>query len=206
MIALLERRGIHDPCVLAAMASVPRELFVASRDLDRAYADHALEIGCAQTISQPYVVAEMIEALELEPDDRVLEIGTGTGYTAAVLSQLAAHVYSIERLTQLAHDARERLGALGYEWIDIHCSDGTLGWREHAPFEAIVVHAAGPQLPRALIEQLALGGRLVMPIATGATQRLVKATKTSATTLAIEDLGEVTFVPLIGAQGFADEA
>ncbi|MGE5182169.1 MAG: protein-L-isoaspartate(D-aspartate) O-methyltransferase [Acidobacteriota bacterium] len=204
MVQLLERRGIKDPCVLAAMASVPRELFVASDEVDHAYADRPLPIGGGQTISQPYVVALILEALELEPDDRVLEIGTGSGYTAAVLSQLAAHVYSVERVPQLAHDARERLAALGYEWIDVRCGDGSLGWSEHAPFEAIAVHAAGPDIPAALLDQLALGGRLVMPVGRGDVQRLVRATKQGLSKVSIEDLGGVTFVPLVGAQGFPD--
>ncbi len=206
MVQLLERRGIRDPCVLAAMASVPRELFVPSSEVDHAYADRPLEIGSDQTISQPFVVAVMIEALELEPDDRVLEIGTGSGYTAAVLSQLAAHVYSVERIPQLAHDARERLAALGYEWIDIRCGDGSIGWPEHAPFEAIIVHAAAPDIPGALIDQLALGGRLVLPIGRGAIQRLVRATKHGKASTQLEDLGPVTFVPLVGAQGWPEDA
>ncbi len=204
MVQLLARRGVHDARVLAAFGKVPRELFVPAAAFGDAYADRPIPIAGGQTISQPYVVALMLEALELEPEDRVLEIGTGTGYSAALLSELAAHVYTVERLPELAREATERLAALGYRWIDVRCGDGSLGWPEHAPFDAIVVAAGGPELPRALIDQLALGGRLVMPVGGAGMQRLVRATRLPKGEPRIEDLGPVMFVPLVGEQAWGE--
>ncbi|MBL0215299.1 MAG: protein-L-isoaspartate(D-aspartate) O-methyltransferase [Myxococcales bacterium] len=206
MLALLELRGIHDRCVLAAMTVVSREPFVETSDILDAYADHALSIGHGQTISQPYVVALMLQALELQGNEHVLEIGTGSGYSAAVLSQLAAHVYTVERDPMLSTTARARLAALGYDGIDLMCGDGSLGWPEHAPYDAIVVTAGGPTIPQALVDQLAIGGRLVMPVGSRESQYLSLLVKTSAHDYTITDLGAVAFVPLVGVQGWSEPA
>ena len=204
MLDLLEQRGIRDRCVLAAMTCVPREPFVARGDVLDAYADRPLAIGHGQTISQPYVVALMLQALQLQGNEHLLEIGTGSGYTAAVLSQLVAHVYTVERDPMLASTARARLAALGYDGFDVTCRDGTLGWIEHAPYDAIVVAAGGPQVPRALVDQLAVGGRLVMPVGSLDAQVLRLVIKTGEDTAIATDLEAVAFVPLVGAQGFPD--
>lgn len=204
MLELLEERGISDRCVLAAMTYVPREPFVARDDVLDAYADRPLAIGHGQTISQPYVVAKMLQALQLQGNEHTLEIGTGSGYTAALLSQLAAHVYTVERDPMLASTARARLGALGYDGIEVTCRDGTLGWIEHAPYDAIVVGAGGPEVPPALIDQLAVGGRLVIPVGSREAQVLRLVIKTGADTVIEKDLGAVSFVPLVGAQGFPE--
>ena len=196
-------RGVADPRVLAAMAAVPRERFVPPEHADLAYADRPLPIGDGQTISQPYVVAWMVEALELRPDDRVLEIGTGSGYAAAVVAQLTPHVWTIERLPTLVAQARRNLAAAGVTTVTVLEGDGSLGLPDQAPFDAIVVTAAGPAVPPALSAQLADGGRLVAPIgAERGAQELVRVRRTDAR-FAIETLGDVRFVPLIGAQGFA---
>ncbi len=204
MLELLERRGIRDRCVLAAMTYVPREPFVDRGDVLDAYADRALPIGHGQTISQPSVIALMLQALQLRGTERALEIGTGSGYTAAVLSQLVASVHTVERDPILASTARARLGALGYDGIDVTCHDGTLGWLEHAPYDAIVVTAAGPEIPPALVEQLAVGGRLVMPVGSRDAQVLCLVIKTSEDQQTVTDLGPVAVVPLVGAQGFPE--
>jgi len=202
---LIARRGVHDPAVLAAMAQVPREAFVPGHLVDRAYDDRPLPIGEGQTISQPYVVAFMTEALRLGPRDRVLEIGTGSGYAAAVLAEIAGEVYTIERLERLAPSARQRLVALGYRRVQVRCGDGTLGWPEHAPYDAIVATAGGPEVPKALLDQLAREGRLVIPVgASQREQRLVRVVRAGADDYAYEDLGDVAFVPLIGAQGWSE--
>ena len=203
--AQLIARDITDHDVLSAMAKVPRELFVPAEAIEHAYADHALAIGNGQTISQPYIVALMTQALDLDPLDRVLEIGTGSGYSAAVLSLLADEVFTIERLPELAKTARERLAALEYRRIHVQCSDGTLGWPEHAPFQAISVTAAGPTVPRSLLGQLTIGGRLVMPIDSGEDQKLVRVTRTGPNTYKSVELGAVQFVPLIGEEAWPDE-
>jgi protein-L-isoaspartate(D-aspartate) O-methyltransferase len=161
MIGKLEQRGIDDRCVLAAMTVVPRELFVQPRDVLAAYDDRALSIGEGQTMSPPSVVAAMLQVLELEPTDTVLELGTGSGYTAAVLSQLVSHVYTVERDPALAVRAAERLATLGYDGIDVHCGDGVHGWPEYAPYDAIIITEPGLPITDALIEQVAEGGRLV---------------------------------------------
>jgi protein-L-isoaspartate(D-aspartate) O-methyltransferase len=199
----IAQRGISDGRVLAALASVPREAFV-SRDLASfAYDDAPLPIGDGQTISQPYIVAFTADALQLTPDDRVLDIGTGSGYAAAILSRLAREVYSVERVDALCRSASERLSELGYDNVHVRCGDGTLGWPEHAPFDAIAVAAVGPHPPPALLEQLVIGGRLVMPIGPDGAQTLMRITRTSRTGYSQEPLVDVRFVPLIGAQGFA---
>jgi protein-L-isoaspartate(D-aspartate) O-methyltransferase len=200
----LRARGVRDPGVLAAMSAIPREAFVPPDLAEVAYDDRPLPIEADQTISQPYVVAVMTEALALQPGERVLEIGTGSGYAAAVLAKIAKQVYTIERHAELAEIARARLARLGVANVEVQCGDGTLGWSEHAPFDAIVVAAGGPELPPALLDQLAIGGRLVMPVGSGRAQELVRVTRTGDADYRREDLGAVQFVPLIGAQGWSE--
>jgi protein-L-isoaspartate(D-aspartate) O-methyltransferase len=200
----IRARGVRDPRVLAALTNVPREAFLPPELAEHAYEDRPLPIEAGQTISQPYIVAVMTEALELGPGDTALEIGTGSGYAAAVLAQVARHVFTIERHAELAELARERLARLGYANVEVRCGDGTLGWSEHAPFDAIIVAAGGPDLPRALLDQLAIGGRLVMPVGSGRAQELVRVTRTTPMEFRRENLGAVQFVPLIGAQGWAE--
>ncbi|HMN79274.1 MAG TPA: protein-L-isoaspartate(D-aspartate) O-methyltransferase [Burkholderiaceae bacterium] len=198
----IERRGVHDPAVLAAMREVPREAFVRQEFEEFAYEDSPLPIGEKQTISQPFVVALMIEAAEVRPGDHALEVGAGSGYAAAVLSRIAAKVHAIERHASLATEASRRLGALGYDNVELRAGDGTKGWPEAAPFDAIIVSAGGSRVPEALKDQLAIGGRLIMPIGSPETgERLVKLTRQSETNYLKENLGEVRFVPLIGAEG-----
>lgn len=202
----LVARGITDPRVLDAMRRVPREAFVAN-DLRRdAYADSALPIEAGQTISQPYIVALMTEAAQVGAADRVLEVGAGSGYAAAVLSLLAARVFAIERHPDLADAARVRLQRLGFHNVELRCADGSAGWPEAAPFDAILVAAGGPAVPQALRDQLANGGRLVMPVGRSVhVQRLVKVTRIGGNAaFREEDLGGVSFVPLIGVHGWAD--
>ena len=198
----LVARGLADARVLAAMRRIPREAFVAPADEAKAYDDSPLQIDAKQTISQPYIVALMAEAAKLSPTDRVLEVGTGSGYAAAVFAELAAQIFSIERHSPLADTARDRVATLGYRNIFVGTGDGTLGWREHAPFEAIIVAAGSPTLPAALCEQLTIGGRLVIPVGAEEHQALLRVTRTAAERWAEEDLGPVRFVPLIGAQGW----
>jgi protein-L-isoaspartate(D-aspartate) O-methyltransferase len=200
----LRRRGITDPRVLAAMAAVPRELFVTPTTVRMAYEDTPLPIAAGQTISQPYIVAFMTEALELEPGDVVLEIGTGSGYAAAVLSMIASRVYTIERVPELATTAADRLATLGYRQVTVKCGDGTLGWPEHAPFQAIVCAASGPTVPKSLLDQLDIGGRLVMPIDSAKGQTLVRVTRVARDEFVTTDLGAVRFVPLIGEEGWPE--
>lgn len=200
-------RGVRDPRVLGAMREVPREAFIADELAEFAYEDAPLPIEAAQTISQPYIVALMAAALELEPRHRVLEVGTGSGYAAAVLSRIAGDVYTIERHGELAEAARARLEALGYANVHVQHGDGTLGWAEHGPYDAIVVAAGGPQVPDALLAQLAVGGRLVIPVGdTPREQRLVRVRRVAAETYEREDLGGVRFVPLVGEAGWQDAA
>ncbi len=200
----IRARGVSDARVLQAMRDVPREAFLPPELADLAYDDRPLPIEAGQTISQPYIVAVMTEALRLTGSETVLEIGTGSGYAAAVLARVARHVYTIERHAELADLARERLAALGITNVDVRCDDGTLGWPEHAPFDAIVVAASGPELPQALLDQLTIGGRLVIPVGTSRAQELVRVTRTSEDAFKREELGAVQFVPLIGEQGWAD--
>jgi protein-L-isoaspartate(D-aspartate) O-methyltransferase len=203
----LRARGIRDPAVLAAMAEVPREEFVAPELVELAYEDSPLPIEERQTISQPYVVALMIEALELRPGDRVLEIGTGSGYAAAVLSRIVRQVYTVERHATLAASARQRFVELGLANIEVLHGDGTLGWPEHAPYDAILVSAGGPDVPRPLAEQLAPAGRLLIPVgATPRQQELLRLRRLPGVEeLRREDLGAVAFVPLVGEAGWAEE-
>ena len=196
-------RGVEDPLVLDAMRAVPREDFVPADLAEYAYEDGPLSIGHGQTISQPYIVAVMIAAARVRRGDRVLEIGTGSGYGAAVLSKIAGEVYTVERIESLADSARDRLAALGYDNVHVRCGDGTLGWPEHAPYDAIIVTAGGPTVPRALLDQLKPGGRLVMPLGSEPrAQRLIRRTRTGPETYTQDDLEWVVFVPLIGEQGW----
>jgi protein-L-isoaspartate(D-aspartate) O-methyltransferase len=200
----LEARGIRDPRVLAAMRLVPRHLFVAPALRERAYEDTPLPIGEHQTISQPYMVALMSEALALGPGERVLEVGTGSGYQAAVLAELGARVVSLERLPGLACRAREVLGALAYlDRVTVEVADGTLGWPVGAPYDAIVVTAGAPEIPRPLVEQLAARGRLLLPMGEAELQTLVRLRR-GAGGLAEEYLGECRFVKLRGSHGWED--
>ncbi len=200
----LAARGITDPRVLAAMGEVPREAFVPPELQEFAYEDAPLPIGEGQTISQPYIVARMIEALRLEGGENVLDIGTGSGYAAAVLSRIARQVYTIERHASLAAPARERFEELGYGNIETRVGDGTLGWPEAAPFDAIVAAAGGPGIPAPLVDQLADGGRLVLPIGeTPREQRLVRVVRDGERVL-VEELEPVRFVPLVGAAGWQE--
>jgi protein-L-isoaspartate(D-aspartate) O-methyltransferase len=202
----LEERGITETAVLQAMRTVPREQFVPDTYQDRAYADGPLPIGDRQTISQPYVVALMIQLLELKPGYNVLEIGTGSGYAAAVLSQLAAQVITIERHENLAASARERLAALGYDNVIVMEGDGTLGCEDFAPYDGIVVAAGGPHIPISLKEQLKIGGKLVMPIGSDKRkQTLYQVTRRDAYQFFEKRQGKVSFVPLIGQAGWEDE-
>jgi protein-L-isoaspartate(D-aspartate) O-methyltransferase len=196
-------RGVRDPAVLAAMRKVPRELFVPPDVKGFAYEDEPLPIGEGQTISQPYIVAAMIAAVRPRAGDRALEVGTGSGYSAAVLASIAAEVYTIERLPRLADSARRRLHDLGYSNVHVRAANGTLGWPEHAPYDVIIVTASGPTVPSSLLDQLAIGGRLVMPVGDSAfAQRLIRVTRNGADDYEREDLEGVVFVPLIGKEGW----
>ena len=195
-------RGIEDPRVIEAMRAVPREQFVPERLAEFAYEDSPLPIEAGQTISQPYIVALMIEAADIQPDDRVLEIGVGSGYAAAVMSRIGRRVHAIDRHPELTDLARERMARLGYDNVVIRTADGTRGWPENAPFDVILVAAGGPEVPQPLCDQLALGGRLVIPVGNADQQRLMRVTRTAADQYHREDLGPVRFVPLIGAHGW----
>ncbi|WP_428483629.1 protein-L-isoaspartate(D-aspartate) O-methyltransferase [Rhodopila sp.] len=197
----IARRGVSNPDVLAAMRRVPRERFVPAHLAAFSYDDGPLPIEAGQTISQPYIVALMIEAAKVAFGDRVLEIGTGSGYAAAIISRIVDHVYTIERHAVLADMARRRLTDLRYENVDVRTGDGTHGWPEAAPFDAILVAAGGPEVPDTLRRQLKVGGRLVMPVGEHDDQRLVKLVRTGEDAFQQEDLGGVMFVPLIGAHG-----
>jgi protein-L-isoaspartate(D-aspartate) O-methyltransferase len=197
-------QGIYNDAVLRAMAEVPREQFVPDNLRLLAYQDIPLPIGQEQTISQPYMVALMIQALEPRPQDRVLEVGTGSGYGAAILSLLTHQVYTIERHETLAEAARRRFERLGYDNIQVIAGDGTLGWPEHAPYDGIVVTAGGPEVPAALSEQLAVGGRLLIPVGPVTTvQDLLRVRRVDQDTYRREDLGPVRFVPLVGEAGWS---
>lgn len=211
MAALRERmirehlvaRGIQNRAVLDAMALVPREAFVLPGEEPLAYEDYPLPISHGQTISQPYIVAYMTESLELSPEDTVLEIGTGSGYAAAVLSRIVWQVYTVERIAELAETARRRLALLGYDNVEVLAGDGSLGWPEHGPYDAVVVTAGAPEIPKALLQQLKVGGRLVVPVGmTQTLQMLMRARRISESEFRREELCAVRFVPLYGAQGW----
>ena len=201
----LAARGIRDPMILDAFRQVPREEFVSSEHGRRVYGDHPLPIEAGQTISQPYIVALMIEAAGIQRGSRLLEVGAGSGYAAAVMSRIAAQVIAIERKPQLVAVASERMQRLGYHNVMIVEGDGTRGCVEHAPFDAILAAASGSHVPQPLIDQLVDGGRLVMPVGSqGWAQQLVKITKLGDGRTERVDLGGVRFVPMIGEEGFGD--
>jgi protein-L-isoaspartate(D-aspartate) O-methyltransferase len=201
LVEYLRGIGISDERVLAAIAAVPREAFVPPASRHQAYEDYPLEIGEGQTISQPSVVARVTELAEVGSRDRVLEIGAGSGYQAAILAQLARFVFTVERLPRLAEVARARLAELGYRNVSVQVMDGSLGWRAQAPFDAIIVSAAAPDIPKALTEQLTEGGRLVIPIGELRKQELVRVVR-KGSELVESSHGPATFVPLVGRDGF----
>ena len=198
-------RGITDPKVLAVMSEVPRERFLPPEWVELGYEDRAVCIGADQTISQPYMVGLMTELLEVEPEHRVLEVGTGSGYQTAILARLAKHVYTVERIPELLETARWRLAALGHQNVSWLVGDGSLGWPEEAPFDRVMVTAAAPRLPRALVDQLRDGGRMVIPIGGESHQTLVQVEKLE--NRIVETLSvSCRFVQLIGAQGWPGDA
>ena len=199
----IEARGIKDPLVLTAFRSVPRHLFVSEALRDQAYGDYPLPIGEQQTISQPYIVAEMTQALELREDDRVLEIGTGSGYQAAILAEIVYRVYTVERIRSLYIQARKLLDKLRYHNIVMRCGDGTAGWKDESPFDAIIVTAGAPDIPEKLLNQLAEGGRMVVPVGNQHSQDLIKVVKDKKG-IHKSNLGGCRFVKLIGEQGWKE--
>ena len=201
LIQQLHAEGIRDERVLAALGRVPREAFIAPEQADTAYENGPLPIGECQTISQPFVVALMTEALGLGGGERVLEVGTGSGYHTAILAELAGHVVSVERHRALHEQAGRVLRTLGYANVELHLADGTLGWVAGAPYDRIIVAAAGPDVPAALVDQLAAGGRLVIPVGDAAHQRLLMLVR-HPDRIDRHDLGAVRFVPLIGEAGW----
>jgi protein-L-isoaspartate(D-aspartate) O-methyltransferase len=201
----LQRRDIVDPKVLAAFARVPREAFVDAHLIEHAYEDGPLPIGDGQTISQPYVVAMTVQALGLQGHEHVLEIGAGSGYAAAILGAIAREVDTVERIEALATKAAARLAQLGFANVHVHHADGSIGWLPGAPYEAIAVAAGAPRPPPSLLDQLAIGGRLVLPHGESDFQRLVRITRKSQTSFVEEDLGDVRFVPLVGVEGWPDK-
>jgi protein-L-isoaspartate(D-aspartate) O-methyltransferase len=198
----IARRGVRDERVLQAMREVPREAFVPADMAEFAYDDTPLPIEAGQTISQPYIVGLMLEAAALGSGDRSLEVGTGSGYAAAVMSRLCREVFTIERHGGLAALARERLARLGYYNVRVLTGDGTKGWPEGAPYDAILAAAGGPSVPPALREQLEMGGRLVMPVGETTSQRLIKIVRRTMTDFTEDNLGDVRFVPLVGEHGW----
>lgn len=203
LLAELRQKGIGDPRVLAALDKVPRHLFVLPEHLTLAYEDRPLPIGAGQTISQPYIVALSTESLELTPADKVLEIGTGSGYQTAILAELAREVLTVERVPELSWKAQERLRRLGYTHVRFRVGDGTRGWPEEAPFSAILVTAAAPRVPQSLFSQLAEGGRLVIPVGGRFHQELWRVRKQGGKAV-YEHLCPVSFVPLVGEEGWHD--
>lgn len=197
-------RGITAAPVVTAMRRVPREKFVSPSLIDEAYDDGPLPIGFGQTISQPYIVALMADAMDLTGGEVVLDIGTGSGYAAAVIASIAARVFSIERVPELAESAAQTLAAEGYDHVVVRCGDGTLGWPEQAPFDGICVAAGAPVVPEALKQQLRVGCHLVIPVGSAHTvQRLRRITRLSETEFCDQSLGDVRFVPLLGEQGWS---
>lgn len=203
MIALLrEHYKILDEAVLRAMSEVPRHLFVPDALKSQAYKDNALPIASKQTISQPFIVARMTELLELNSQSKVLEIGAGSGYQTAILARLASRIYAVERVPILVNEAREKFQRFNINNVNLICADGTLGWQTHAPFDAILVAAGSPNIPQPLLNQLKIGGRLVLPVgADQKTQKLIRVTRTERD-FTTEDFGACAFVPLIGEHGW----
>jgi protein-L-isoaspartate(D-aspartate) O-methyltransferase len=197
-------RGLADPALIKAVREVPREAFVEPGLEEVAYEDTPLRIGQGQTISQPYIVALMIDSADIGAGNAFLEIGTGSGYAAAVLSRMAGYVHTVERHSALAEQARRRFERFGYRNISVKVGDGTAGWPQAAPYDAILVAAAAPAVPQSLKEQLNLGGRLIIPVGLEGAQRLKRITRTGISTFEEDDLGGVLFVPLIGEQGWAE--
>ena len=204
MLTRLRHGGVRDETVLAAMATVPRERFVSPRQQGEAYADRALGIGHGQTISQPLMVGVIVQALELRPGDRVLDVGTGSGYQAAVIAACGTRVISIERIPELAAEARERLATLDLD-VEVVEGDGSLGYPPMAPYDAIAVGAAAPHVPKALAGQLAPGGRLVVPVAMSSEGEELIRVRRNGELLTTEELGPCRFVPLVGAEGSPEE-
>jgi len=201
----LRQRGVFDRRVLAAMEEVPRHLFVPEESRSASYEDHPLPIGQGQTISQPYIVALMLQALELTGNEEALEVGAGSGYQAAVLSRLVNHVYTVEIIPELADSARTILKQLHYDNVEVVAANGSIGWKAGAPYDAIIVAAASPTVPHALAEQLRDGGRLVLPVGSLFQQRLLRIRKRNKE-ISSEDLGGCAFVPLIGEEGWKSGA
>ncbi len=203
LVESIKRKGIKDPKVINALLKVSRHLFVPKEYLHESYHDHPLPIGEGQTISQPYIVALMTEALELNEDSKVLEIGTGSGYQAAILAEIAKEVYTVERIPSLFKRAQKILADLGYDNIYFKLGDGTKGWEEHAPYDAIIVTAGAPEIPQCLVEQLTVGGRMVIPVGGEFSQRLLKIRKLDEKgKIKVEDLGGCVFVKLKGEYGW----
>ncbi len=200
----IKGRGVKDPLVLQAMLQVPRHLFVEEALQGQAYGDFPLPIGEKQTISQPYMVAFMTEALQLEGVERVLEVGTGSGYQAAVLSRIASRVFSVERIPELARRARRVLDSIGCNNVNIRLSDGTFGWEEEAPFDGIIVTAGAPSIPQKYKDQLAAGGRLVIPVGSKGSQVLKRITRNGEKDFTEENLLDCRFVPLLGEYGWTE--
>jgi len=196
-------RGVSDPRVIAALRKIPRHLFVDAGLVNRAYDDSALPIGDKQTLSQPYMAARMSEALCLGGDEKVLEIGTGSGYQTALLAEICFNVFSVEKLRALSRKARQLLDRLDYQNIALHVGDGSIGWSEHAPYDAIIVTAGAPRAPKPLLEQLAVGGRLVIPVGDEQEQTLVRVSRTRFS-FKEERLGECKFVKLLGKFGWRE--
>ncbi len=201
----IKGRGITDPRVIDAMLKVPRHLFVEEALQSQAYGDYALPIGEKQTISQPFIVAYMTEALRLKGGEKLLDVGTGSGYQAAVLGQLASRVYSVERIVSLARRARRVLDSIGSSNINIKVTDGTFGWEDQAPFDGILVAAGAPSVPEEYLKQLAIGAHLVIPVGTRGAQKLMRVTRVGAERFEEEELLDCRFVPLLGQHGWKNE-
>lgn len=204
MVERLEKEGIRDQRLLEAMRTIRRHIFVDEAVRGQAYEDHAVPIGLQQTISQPFVVARMTELLELRPDHRVMEVGTGSGYQTAILAFLAGEVYSIERISSLMEIAERLLANLGFSNVRFRLGDGTCGWPEHAPYDGVLLTAAAPRVPEPLLEQLRVGGRLVLPLGDEEHQRLKRLIKGEGREHRMEDHGGCVFVKLVGKYGFQD--
>jgi len=200
----IQKRGVRDPKILHAFLNVPRHLFIEEALRDRAYGDYPLPIGDGQTISQPYTVAVMTDALKLEGDEKVLEVGSGSGYQSAVLLEIVPQVFAVERISSIARKAQKRLESMGYTGFVMRSGDGTKGWAEFAPYDAILVAAASPSVPRSLKAQLTVGGRLVIPVGDRYVQDMIRVTRLAEEKYEEENLGSFRFVGLIGAEGWRE--